>query len=184
MGLVLGAAVTGVIGWLLITYNRLVGLRNNVGKAWSDIDVLLKQRHDELPQLVSICRSHMEYEKGLLERISTLRGAAGAIAAPGAQLYAAQNELSTAVRSLLAVSENYPTLKADQSLANLQVRITALENQIADRREFYNASVTLYNTGIAVAPDLLVARQIGLGRLPLWRVPRGQDISEPITGGL
>ncbi len=173
-----GILLLSLLGWWLITYNRLIGLRNSVNKSWSDIDILLKQRHDELPQLVKVCQSHMEYEREVLDRVIRARGAA-ANSSPGEPLYGAQNQVSQAVRSLLAVAESYPNLKADQSLLNLQQRITSLENLIADRREFYNACVTLYNTGIQVAPDVLVAERMGLGRRPLWRVPQGQDLRYP-----
>ncbi len=176
MTLLLGGVILALgLGWVLFTYNRLIGLRNNVLKAWTDIDVLLRQRHDELPQLVRVCEGHMEYERSLLTRVIEARDLTrGARASE--PLQAAEAEVSSAVRSLLAVSERYPNLKADQSLLRLQQRITTLEDLIADRREFYNACVTLYNTGIEMAPDTMVARALAFRRRPLWRVVPAQDL--------
>jgi LemA protein len=142
-------------------YNGLVSLRENVRKAWANIDVLLTQRHDELPKLVETCKRYMAYERETLERVMQARAAvfraqgAGDVTALGA----AEEQLRAGLGRLFAVAENYPELKADASFRHLQARITELEEAIADRRELYNESVNLNNIRLQTFPDLIVARQ-------------------------
>lgn len=141
-------------------YNGLVALRENVRKAWANIDVLLTQRHDELPKLVETCKRYMQYEQDTLERVMQARAAvfkaqgSGNVAAVGA----AEEQLRQGLGRLFAVAENYPDLKADDGFRHLRTRITELEEAIADRRELYNESVNLNNIRIQTFPDLLVAR--------------------------
>ena len=153
---VLGAAVLYAIS----IYNRLVNLKHNVSKAWSNIDVLLKQRHDELPKLIATCKEYMTYEQDTLDKVISARSRvfqareAGDIGALGQ----AEGALRVGLGQLFALAENYPDLKADEQFKHLQSRITSLENTIADRREFYNESVNRNNIAIEEFPDLLVAR--------------------------
>ena len=133
---VLAVIVAGLI-YVIAIYNRLVNLKHNVTKAWSNIDVLLKQRHDELPKLIATCKR-----------------AAGDIGALGA----AEGALRIGLGQLFALAEDYPDLKANQTFQHLQGRISGLENSIADRREFYNESVNLNNIGIEEFPDVIIAR--------------------------
>jgi LemA protein len=141
-------------------YNGLVALRENVRKAWANIDVLLTQRHDELPKLVETCKRYMQYEQDTLERVMQARAAvfkaqgSGNVAAVGA----AEEQLRQGLGRLFAVAENYPDLKADDGFRHLRTRVTELEEAIADRRELYNESVNLNNIRIQTFPDLLVAR--------------------------
>ena len=157
------AVVVVVLGYLILAYNSLVSLRNNVAKAWSNIDVLLKQRHDELPKLVETCKQYMNYERDTLEKVMQARAGvqqareAGDVSALGP----AESQLRAMISKLYAVAEAYPQLKADEAFQQLQTRITGLENQIADRREFYNDSANLYNTRIQQFPDQLIARRYG-----------------------
>jgi LemA protein len=150
-------------------YNALVRLRESVKQAWSNIGVLLKQRHDELPKLVETCRQYMTYEQDTLERVLRARaqvasaGDAGNVTA----LAGAETQLRAGLARLYAVAEQYPTLKANETFAELQGRITGLEEQIADRRELYNAAVNLLNTRIATFPDSFVA---GFGQFPAARL--------------
>ncbi|MDX1432366.1 MAG: LemA family protein [Gammaproteobacteria bacterium] len=159
-GYVVLALIAATIIYAIVIYNRLVNLKHNVSKAWSNIDVLLKQRHDELPKLVSTCQEYMKYEKETLERVITARSrvsdarAAGDVGALGA----AEGALRIGLGQLFALAEDYPELKANQTFQHLQGRITGLENSIADRREFYNESVNLNNIGIEEFPDVIVAR--------------------------
>lgn len=141
-------------------YNNLVSLKHNVSKAWSNIDVLLKQRHDELPKLVETCKQYMTYEKSALEAIMKARSAVQSAQQQGdvGGLGKAETQLRMGLGSLFAVAEDYPDLKADQSFQHLQNRITGLENAIADRRELYNESVNLNNVRIEQFPDLILAR--------------------------
>ena len=141
-------------------YNGLVALRENVRKAWSNIDVLLTQRHDELPKLVETCKRYMQYEQETLDRVMKARASVFQAAGRGdvAAVGAAESALRAGLGQLFAVVENYPQLKADESFRHLQARITQLEEGIADRRELYNAAVNLNNVRIHQFPDLVVAR--------------------------
>ena len=141
-------------------YNGLVALRENVRKAWANIDVLLTQRHEELPKLVETCKRYMAYEQETLERVMQARAAVFRAQAQGdvTALGAAEEQLRAGLGRLFAVAENYPELKADAGFRHLQGRITELEEAIADRRELYNESVNLNNIRIQTFPDLVVAR--------------------------
>jgi LemA protein len=146
--------------YVIRVYNGLVALRENVRKAWSNIDVLLTQRHDELPKLVETCKRYMSYEQETLERVMQARSAVFAAQERGdvAAVGAAEQQLPEGLGRLFADAENYPDLKADQSFRHLQGRISELEEAIADRRELYNESVNLNNIRIQTFPDLIVAR--------------------------
>jgi LemA protein len=153
---VIGFAVVGTVGYGLSMYNGLIALRNNIARSWSNIDVLLKQRHDELPKLVSTCEGYMRHERAVFDKLSDARAAlAGARSV--AERAGAEGMLNRALGTIFAVAESYPDLKANQSFIQLQSRISDLENQIADRREFYNDTVTTYNTRIQQIPDRYVA---------------------------
>ena len=149
-----------VLIYLVITYNSLVSIKNNVAKAWANIDVLLKQRNDELPKLIDTCKAYMAHESQTLEKVINARMGVDAArqTLDVAGLGKAESTLSKSLGGLYAVAENYPDLKADQTFINLQQRITGLENQIADRREFYNDSVNNNIVRIAQFPDLIVAK--------------------------
>jgi len=146
--------------YLVRIYNGLVALRENVRMAWSNIDVLLTQRHDELPKLVETCKRYMAYEQETLERVMQARSAVFRAQGSGdvTALGAAEQQLREGLGRLFAVAENYPELKADQGFRHLQARITQLEEAIADRRELYNEAVNLNNIRIQTFPDLIVAR--------------------------
>ena len=159
-------ALIGIVAVLLLTslyfislYNGLVRLREAVKQAWSNIGVLLKQRHDEIPKLVETCRQYMTYEQETLERVLHARAAVSAAEGGGnaRELASAEGDLRAGLSKLYAVAEQYPDLKANESFLQLQSRITSLEEQIADRRELYNASVNLYNARQAIFPDSIVA---------------------------
>lgn len=146
--------------YIVRVYNGLVALRENVRKAWSNIDVLLTQRHDELPKLVETCKRYMAYEQETLERVMQARSAVFAAQGKGdvAAVGAAEQQLREGLGRLFAVAENYPDLKADQGFGHLRTRISELEEAIADRRELYNEAVNLNNIRIQTFPDLIVAR--------------------------
>jgi len=168
VAVVIGFMLVGTIGYLVSMYNGLIALKNNVGRAWANIDVLLKQRHDELPKLVSTCEGYMQHERAVFDKLSEAR-AALANARGVAQRADAENQLTRALGQVFAVAEAYPQLKADESFRMLQNRISELENQIADRREFYNDSVTLFNTRIQQVPDALVANWLGMTPAELFK---------------
>ena len=170
--LVLGVVIFLVLicfGYFIGIYNGLIRLKNNLKKAWANIDVLLKQRHDELPKLIEVCKGYMTYEKGLLETITKARSIY-----QGAQNMQdkaqADNMISGALKTLFAVAENYPTLKANEEFMHLQTRISSLESEIADRREFYNESVNNYNIKIQSFPDVIIANMMSFRQEELFKV--------------
>lgn len=148
-----------VLTYGIIIYNRLVSLKHNVKKAWGNIDVLLKQRHDELPKLVETCKQYMKYEQETLQRVIDARGRVANARETGdvGALGAAEGMLRVGLGQLFALVEAYPELKANENFQHLQGRVTGLENSIADRREFYNESVNINNIGIEQFPDNIVA---------------------------
>jgi len=159
-GFVTLAVIVVLAGYGIALYNSLVSLKHSVSKAWSNIDVLLKQRHDELPKLVETCKQYMKHEQGTLEKVMLARS--GVSSALGKSDMAALGQAETQMRqglmNLFAVAEAYPDLKANDSFKELQKRISQLENNIADRREFYNESVNLNNVRIEQFPDVLIAK--------------------------
>jgi LemA protein len=169
LGLVVFLAVAGVFIYLITIYNSLVRLRNDNDKAWANIDVLLKQRHDELPKLIETCKGYMQYEQETLQKVVQARNAFGQATTVG-QKAQADNMISAALKSLFALSESYPDLKANNNFMQLQTRISELEEKIADRREFFNDDVNTYNIRIQELPDVFVAKMIGLARRDLFKV--------------
>ncbi|MCU7906761.1 MAG: LemA family protein [Candidatus Thiodiazotropha sp. (ex Epidulcina cf. delphinae)] len=147
----------------VLIYNNLVRLKHDVAKAWANIDVLLKQRHDELPKLVETCKQYMKFEQETLEKVMQARAAVNSAMRQGdvGAVGAAESQLRLGLGNLFAVAENYPALKADDTFLHLQSRITGLENSIADRREFYNDSVNINNVRIEQFPDLILAKNFG-----------------------
>jgi LemA protein len=157
--------LVALVGYVIVVYNGLVRIRAAVKLAWSNIDVLLVQRHDELPKLVEVCKQYMQYEGGTLERVMRARAGVDAARTAGdvGSLGAAERDLRSGLSGLYAVVENYPQLKASEPFKHLQDRISGLETAIADRREVYNDAVNTNNVRIAAFPDVLVAR---LGDFP------------------
>ena len=165
----IGFVVVGSIGYFLSIYNGLVELKNNIGRSWANVDVLLKQRHDEIPKLVKTCEAYMQHERAVFDRLAEARASLQS-ARTVPQRAEAENMIGKAVGGIFAVAENYPDLKADQGFRALQQRISELENQISDRREFYNDVVTLFNTRIEQIPDSWVAQGMQLERAELFKV--------------
>ncbi|HEU0200005.1 MAG TPA: LemA family protein [Burkholderiaceae bacterium] len=159
--------VVALAAYGVAIYNALVGVKHQVDQAWSNIDVLLKQRHDELPKLIDVVKSHAGYERELIERITALRARTGSGGAD-AQRLADEDALSRGVGRLLATAEAYPELKASSSYLELQRRISGLEEQIAHRREYYNAAVNINNVRMEQFPDALLVGMAGLMRRPLF----------------
>jgi LemA protein len=176
----LALLLVGSVVYLVIIYNGLVALKNNAAKAWSNIDVLLKQRFDEIPKLVAVCEGYMKHERRTLEAVIAARARIPAARGEREQLQA-QGQVSHALHDLFAVVEGYPNLKADAAFRQLQSRISELENQIADRREFFNESVNLYNIRIEQFPDVLVARAFNYAPRSLWKIAPA-DRADPTIG--
>lgn len=158
-----------VFGYLVIIYNSLIRLKNNVAKSWSNVDVLLKQRHDEIPKLVSTAKQYMSYEKSTLEKIVALRNSVNTARKAGDldQLGKAEMALRRGMGSFFALAENYPDLKANNSFQQLQERISALETGISDRRELYNDTVALNNTRVEQFPHTIIANMFNFTKKQL-----------------
>jgi LemA protein len=156
--IVLGVLLVAAIYFVMI-YNNLVQVKHNVSKAWANIDVLLKQRHDELPKLIETCKQYMKFEQDTLAKVMEARSKV--FSARESQnigaLGQAEGALRASVGNLFAVAEAYPDLKTNQTFLQLQSRISGLENGIADRREFYNETVNVNNVRIEQFPDTLIA---------------------------
>ncbi|HLQ27178.1 MAG TPA: LemA family protein [Acidiferrobacterales bacterium] len=178
--IVWGGIAVAVLYFIMI-YNNLVRLKNNVSQAWSNIDVLLKQRHDELPKLIETCKQYMGYEKDVLQKVTQARAAVAQARETGnvRALGPAETQLRTTIGNLYAVAENYPELRANESFQNLQSRISQLEAQIADRREFYNDSVNTNNIRIEQFPDTMIARMLNFGARELLKFDKAelQDVN-------
>ena len=159
----------GVIGYGVMIYNGLIALKHNIDKSWSNIDVILKQRFDELPKLLKVCEGYMQHERDTLEAVVKARSMISKAGNENEQI-AAQSALSGALKTLFAVVEKYPELKADVAFRQLQSRVTELENQIADRREFFNESVNLFNIRIEQVPDVFVASMLRYTPRRLWEI--------------
>jgi len=168
-----GLILIALIGSIISIYNMLIMLKYNVAKAWSNIDVLLKQRLDELEKLVDVCKTYMKYEQETLQKVISLRSLISNAGGINERLQA-EGAVAGALKTLFAVAENYPDLKADNNFAQLRQRISYLENEIADRREFYNESVNLYNIKIAQIPTVLLARPMGYQPSPLFEIPAAE----------
>ena len=156
-----------LISFILI-FNSFISLKNNIDKSWANIDVLLKQRSNEIPNLVSTVKGYLKHEKDTLESLTKARSFL-LESKTLSQKAAADNIISDLVKTVFAVAESYPDLKAVENFLKLQNRITGLENELSDRREFYNDSVTIYNTRIQSIPDLIVAKLMHLNRIDLFK---------------
>lgn len=157
---VLLLVIVGILGYIISIYNGLVRLKNDIKKSWANIDVLLKQRTDELPKLINSVKGYMKHEKDTLVMLTKARTdflKATTMAAKAK----ADNAISDALKTIFAVAENYPNLKANENFLQLQSRISGIENELADRREFYNDAVNNYNIRIQSFPDMIVAKNLG-----------------------
>ena len=158
-------------------YNGLVALRNQVRNAWQQIGVQLKRRHDLIPNLVEVVKDYMGYEQETLDKV--IRARNQALSATGVQgTAAAEGALSGALRSLFAVVEAYPQLKANENVARLQEELTSTENRIAFARQFYNDMVMRYNTRIQVFPSNIIASFFGFKDETYFEIPAAEQ--EPV----
>jgi LemA protein len=166
-------AIAGFFVYLITIYNGLVAIKNDIDKAWANIDVLLKQRHDELSKLLDVTKGYADFERETLTKITQARSQYSQAITLDQKAQADQS-MTSALRGFFAVAENYPELKANASFMQLEQRITALENQIADRREFYNDSVNTFNIRIQQVPDTFVAAFMRLTPRTLLRVEEAE----------
>jgi len=171
MGMIFWVVLAVIVVYGVMLFNSLVNIKNNVSKAWANIDVLLKQRHDELPKLIDTCKQYMKHEQDTLEKVIQARSRVSDAREShnlGA-LGVAEGALRNGLGSLFALAESYPDLKANEQFLHLQSRISGLENAIADRREFYNDSVNINNVGIEQFPNLIIARLFGFKAFDLLK---------------
>tara|TARA_B110000503_G_scaffold105749_1_gene157818 strand:+ start:298 stop:873 length:576 start_codon:yes stop_codon:yes gene_type:complete len=171
-------------GYGITLYNNLVALKHRATQAWSNIDVLLKQRHDELPKLVETCKQYMQYEQEILQKVINARSMVSN-AAQNQDLGAlgvAETALRSGLGRLFALAEDYPELRANQSFQNLQTRISDLENSIADRRELYNDVVNMNNIRIEQIPDVFIANFFKFGAYELLEFAEEETADVDIKG--
>ncbi len=173
-------AAAGIIWYVVTIFNGLIAVRSDVDKAWSNIDVSLKQRHDELPKLLDVCKGYMEFERDTLQKVTQARNMYQQAASIDQKAQADQG-LTSALRGFFAVAENYPDLKANTNFMQLEKRITDLESEIADRREFYNDAVNTLNIRIQQMPDTLVASFMNVTPRPMYKVEEADKADVPMT---
>ncbi len=168
-----------ILVWLIVTYNGLIGLKNQVQNAWQQIDVQLKRRHDLIPNLVSAVKGAMQFERDTLERVIAARGRA--VSARGPQEAAvAEGELSGALARLFALMENYPDLKSSQNVLQLQEELTSTENRIGFARQLYNDLVARYNIKQQVFPTNLMAAGLGFAPATYFHIEEAEKAAPRI----
>jgi LemA protein len=168
-----------LVSYLVGIYNQLVKIRINIDRSWANIEILEKQRYDEIPKLVKVCEGYMQYEKGTLEKIISARTKFLEAKSPS-EMAQAGSDLSSAMKTLFAVSENYPELKANENFKQLQNRVSYLESQIADRREFFNDSVAIFNVRIKQVPDVFVANLLKYTPKEMYKILQEEKASPDI----
>ena len=168
-GYILLGAIAVLLIYCISLYNHLVTVKHAVAKAWANIDVLLKQRHDELPKLVEVCKQYKQFEQATLQKVIEARSQVQAARQQQdiPALGQAEGMLRAGLGGIFAVAEAYPELKTNENFMQLQTRITSLENGIADRRELYNEAVNINNVQIEVFPASIIARTFAFGEKPL-----------------
>ncbi len=164
--------ILALLGYFTLLYNALVTVRNNVKQAWANIDVLLKQRHDELPKLIDACKEYMGYEQNTLQAVITARNSVDVARKDDntEALGTAEGSMQKSLKSLFALAENYPDLKANNSFLQLQQSISDIETKISERREFYNQNVTLNNTRIEEFPSNIMAHMFHFVPMTLLQI--------------
>jgi LemA protein len=175
---ILLAIVVALVVWAIATYNRLIGLRNQVLNGWRQIDVQLKRRHDLIPNLVNTVRGAMEFERDTLTQVMEARARAVSATGP-ADAGRKEGELSQALGRLFAVAENYPTLKANENVKMLQEELTSTENKVGFARQFYNDISTRFNTSQQTFPSNIFASMLGFKPAELFEVTDAAERQVP-----
>ena len=173
-------AIAGVAIYLTTIYNGLVAIKNDIDKAWANIDVMLKQRHDELSKLLAVTKGYADFESSTMMKVTQARNQYQQ-AVTFDQKAQADQSMTSALRGFFAVAENYPDLKANSNFQMLEQRISSLENQIADRREFYNDSVNTFNIRIQQVPDTFVAAFMRLTPRTMMKVDEADKADVAMT---
>ena len=169
-GFIILLGIIGLLSWFFTVYNGLVQVRENIKKSWANIDVLLMQRSDEIPKLIKTVKAFATHEKEMFDSVMAAREKYLGASSVGEKADA-DNMLSGALKSVFALSEAYPELRSNENFIQFQNRISGLENEIADRREFYNESVNNYNIRIQSLPDVWIAGPMGLQQEEMFEVP-------------
>jgi LemA protein len=177
-GLVLLAVIVVIIVWAVASYNRLVGLRNQVANGWRQIDVQLKRRHDLIPNLVNAVRGSMDFERDTLTAVMEARAKAMTATGPADAAHK-EGELTQSLGRLLAVAENYPALKSNENVKMLQEELSGTENKVGFARQFYNDIATQFNTAQQVFPTNLAARMLGFKPAELFEISDAADRAVP-----
>lgn len=165
--------IFGIVFMLINIYNSLLVVKENVNKSWANIDVILKQRYDEIPQLIKICEQYVQFEQGMVNRIMSARERT--IQGKSVQDKAtASSDLSSGLGGLLALGESNPELKSNENFMQIQSRLSSLEESLADRRELYNDSVNINNTRIQQIPGVFLAGILGMDRKEMFKVSESE----------
>jgi LemA protein len=180
LGLIFLAVIALLVVWAIASYNRLVGLRNQVLNGWRQIDVQLKRRHDLIPNLVNAVRGSMDFERDTLTAVMEARAKALTATGP-ADAAQKEGQLSLALGRLLAVAENYPTLKSNDNVKMLQEELSATENKVGFARQFYNDIATKFNTSQQVFPTNVFAGAFGFKAAELFEITEAADREVPLV---
>jgi LemA protein len=178
LGLILLAVIALVVVWAIASYNRLIGMRNQVLNGWRQIDVQLKRRHDLIPNLVNAVRGSMDFERDTLTAVMDARAKALTATGP-ADAAQKEGQLSMALGRLIAVAENYPTLKSNENVKMLQEELSATENKVGFARQFYNDIATKFNTAQQVFPTNVFAGALGFKPSELFEITDVADRAVP-----
>lgn len=173
IGVIILIAVIVLLGYGIVIYNGLIKLKNRVDEAWSDIDVQLKRRYDLIPNLVNTVKGYATHERELFEKVTAARTAAMGAQTP-AQKEQAENALSGTLKSLFAIAENYPDLKANQNFLELQRELTDTEDKIQAARRFYNGNVRDFNTKIEIFPNNIFANILNFAKREFFEAKEGE----------
>ncbi len=176
--LVLLIVVAAIVLWFVATYNGLIRLKNQTDEAWADIDVQLKRRYDLIPNLVNTVKGYAAHESGVFEKITQARAAAMGADTPATKAVA-ENALAGTLKSLFAVAEAYPDLKANQNFAKLQDELSDTENKVQAARRFYNGNVRDFNTKLQVFPTNMVGGMLGFAKREFFEIANGEERDTP-----
>jgi LemA protein len=179
-GLILLLIVAALLVWAIASYNRLVSLRNQTTNGWRQIDVQLKRRHDLIPNLVNAVRGAMDFERDTLTAVMEARSKALTATGP-ADAAQKEGQLTQAIGRLLAVAENYPTLKSNENVRALQEELASTENKVGFARQFYNDIATQFNTAQQVFPTAIFANMFGFKPAELFEIADAHDRDVPVV---
>lgn len=180
MNYILYGVVIVLLVWIISVFNSLIKKRNTVSNSWADVDVQLKRRYDLIPNLVEAVKGYMGHEAKVFESVTEARTRAMS-AGNSDDKVKAENELSSTLKTLFAVSENYPQLKANENFLALQKELANLENDLQSARRYYNATVREFNNSIAVFPAMIVAKLFGFGSREFFGAEEEEKVAPKVS---